>query len=194
MPSYDAATALIVVDFQNDFADPKGNLYVKGAEKLLAPLNDEIRRARVAGALIVYSQDWHPPSTPHFAKDGGVWPVHCVAHTWGAELAPGLDVAGEIVRKGAGGEDGYSAFGVRDPVNGEGRPTELPALLRERGVRRVAVAGLATDYCVKETGLDALRLGVETLILGKLIGGVDLDPGDSERALETLRAAGATVA
>lgn len=192
MPEYDAHTALIVVDVQNDFADPKGSLYVKGAESLLAPLNAEIRRARAADALIIYSQDWHPASTPHFAKDGGIWPVHCVADTWGAELAPGLEVEGEIVRKGAGGEDGYSAFGVRDPVSGEGRPTELPDLLTERSIRRVVVAGLATDYCVKETGLDACRLRFETVILANLTAAVDLQPGDGERALAALREAGAT--
>lgn len=115
----------------------------------------------------------------------------CRGHL-GAELAPGLEVEGEIVRKGAGGEDGYSAFGVRDPVSGEGRPTELPDLLTERSIRRVVVAGLATDYCVKETGLDACRLRFETVILANLTAAVDLQPGDGERALAALREAGAT--
>src|SRR5439155_20436555 len=114
MPAYDASTALVVVDVQNDFADPKGSLYVRGGERVPAAANGEIARARAAGTLVVYTQDWHPESTPHFAKDGGIWPVHCVGGTWGAEFHPNLDVAEDavVLRKGTGGEDGYSAFTV----------------------------------------------------------------------------------
>ena len=95
MTDYDARTALIVVDVQNDFADPKGSLYVSEGERVVPLINDEIERATEAGALVVYTQDWHPESTPHFAKDGGIWPVHCVRDTWGAELHPDLRVTGE---------------------------------------------------------------------------------------------------
>src|SRR5262245_28482667 len=153
---YDPRTALVVVDVQNDFADPDGSLFVRDAESVIDVANGEIDRAREAGALVVYTQDWHPADTPHFAKDGGTWPVHCVAGTWGAELHPRLAVApdAERVRKGTRGEDGYSGFSMADPTTGERSSTGLDELLRGRGVERVVVLGLATDYCVKETALD----------------------------------------
>ena len=190
---YDAHTALVVVDVQNDFAHPEGSLYVAGAEEAIAAVNGEIERAREAGALVAYSQDWHPEHTPHFARDGGIWPVHCVGDSWGARLHDDLQVAPDAprVRKGTGGEDGYSAFTVRDVRGGEATPTELEGLLRERGAARVVVAGLATDYCVKETALDSVRLGFETMVLSGAIRAVDLAPGDGERALAAMREAGA---
>lgn len=190
MVDYDRQTALIVVDVQNDFADPKGSLYVPGGEQVVPVINREVERARRAGALVVYTQDWHPPSTPHFQKDGGLWPVHCVQDTWGAQFHPDLRVEGPAVRKGTGGEDGYSGFTARDPVTGQEKDTGLEALLRERGIRRVVVVGLATDYCVKATALDAVRKGFETRVLREGVRAVDLKPGDGERALEELRAAG----
>jgi nicotinamidase/pyrazinamidase len=191
---YDERTALAVVDVQNDFADPAGGLYVREGEKTIPFVNDEIRRARSAGAVIVYTQDWHPETTPHFAKDGGVWPVHCVRETWGAAFHPDLDVTEAlVVRKGSGGEDGYSAFSVADPLTGERSGTELDALLRERGVERVVVAGLATDYCVKETAFDALARGYSTTVLRDGIRAVDLQPGDGDRALAEIRDAGAAI-
>ncbi len=190
---YDPTAALVVVDAQNDFADPAGSLPVPGGEAVVSAANAEIAAARAAGAFIVYTQDWHPASTPHFAKDGGVWPVHCVAGTWGAALHPVLDVDGPLVRKGSAGEDGYSGFSMRDPVTGATVPTELDGLLRERGIRRVIVVGLATDYCVKATCLDARALGYETTVLRAAIAAVELRPGDGERALDEMRAAGAAV-
>jgi nicotinamidase/pyrazinamidase len=193
MADYDRSTALLVVDLQNDFADPAGGLYVRGGEEVLALANREVARATGAGALVVFTQDWHPPSTPHFAKDGGTWPVHCVADTWGAELVDGLDVAGPVIRKGAGGEDGYSGFSMRDPVTGDQGSTGLADLLRSRGVERVVVAGLATDYCVRETALDALRLGFATTVLAEAVRAVDLVAGDGDRALDELARAGADV-
>lgn len=193
MPRYDARTALLVVDVQNDFADPRGALSVAGGVDVVAAANREIEHAEAAGALVAYTQDWHPPDTPHFEKDGGIWPVHCVQDTWGAALHPDLRVAGPVVRKGVNGEDGYSGFTTRDPVTGSTTPTELARLLRERDVERVVVVGLATDYCVKETALDAARLGWETCVLADAIRAVDLRPGDGSRALDALRAAGATV-
>ena len=93
-PRYDPKAALVVVDVQNDFADPQGSLFVQGAASILPMVNSEARLAREAGALVVYTQDWHPESTPHFAKDGGIWPVHCVGGTWGADFHPALDVDG----------------------------------------------------------------------------------------------------
>ncbi len=193
MATYDSATALVVVDVQNDFADPKGSLAVRGGEEIIPRLNDEVRQAREAGTLVVYSQDWHPESTPHFQSQGGPWPKHCVGGTWGAELHPALEVGPEAprIRKGTGGEDGYSAFTVADPTSGEKQPTDLEPLLRERGIRRVVVGGLATDYCVKATALDARRLGFETLVLTGATAAVDLQPDDGQRALAEVAEAGA---
>jgi nicotinamidase/pyrazinamidase len=193
MADYDPTTALVVVDVQNDFADPAGGLAVPRAARILPRVNAQVERAVTSGALVVYTQDWHPESTPHFAKDGGIWPVHCVADTWGAELHPDLLVEGPIVRKGSNGEDGYSGFTMRDPSSGEERPTELEGLLRDRGVTRVVVCGLATDYCVNATALDAQRLGFETQVLVSAIASVDLKPGDGERALDEMAAAGVEV-
>jgi nicotinamidase/pyrazinamidase len=191
MADYGNQTALIVVDVQNDFADPAGSLSVSGGMEVVAFANDQIAAAEAAGALVVFTQDWHPPSTPHFVKDGGTWPVHCVADSWGAELAPGLRVRGPVIRKGTGGEDGYSGFAVRDPTNGVERETELPGLLGDRGVERIVVIGLATDYCVKETALDALRRGFPTVVLSEGVRAVDRAPGDGDRALDELADAGA---
>lgn len=193
MAKYDAKTALIVTDVQNDFADPSGSLYVAGGEEVVPEANREIERARAAGALVVYTQDWHPEHTPHFQQDGGTWPVHCVRNTWGAQFHPGLKVEGEVVRKGTGGEDGYSGFTVRVPHTGEEKPTDLESILRERGIERLVILGIATDYCVKETTLDALRKGFETMVLRRGVRGVDRNEGDSDRALEAMRAAGAHV-
>ena len=193
---YDRTTALLVVDVQNDFADPAGSLFVQGAGRVVGTVNREVERAAEAGALVVYTQDWHPESTPHFEKDGGVWPVHCVGDTWGAELHPGLRVEedGEVVRKGTGGEDGYSAFSVRDPQSGEVAGTGLDELLEGRGTERVVVVGLATDYCVKETALDATSRGLRATVLRDAIAAVDLEPGDGERALAEMAEAGVELA
>jgi len=189
---YDPRTALVVVDMQNDFADPKGSLSVSGGEAVVAVVDREILMATAAGATVVFTQDWHPEVTPHFAKDGGIWPVHCVADTWGAQLHPDLRMPDRatVVRKGTNGEDGYSGFTMRDPLTDETIPTELEPLLRERGIERVVVVGLATDYCVKATALDARRLGFETALLTDAIAAVDLEPGDGERAVDEMRDAG----
>src|SRR5205807_5166286 len=126
---------------QNDFADPSGSLYVKGGEHVVDAVNEELASATAAGATVVYTLDWHPPVTPHFQKDGGLWPVHCVAGTWGSRLHPGLTVApgSELVRTGVGGEDGYSGFTEREPLTGEEHVTRLDDILRRRGVARVVV-------------------------------------------------------
>jgi nicotinamidase/pyrazinamidase len=194
MTDYDARSALLVVDVQNDFADPGGSLYVKGGEAVVPFANAELARARRGGALVVFSQDWHPPSTPHFQTEGGVWPVHCVRDNWGAAFADRLDVgAAPLIRKGSGGEDGYSAFSARDPRTGDQSATELEALLRDHGIERVVIVGLATDYCVKETALDASRLGFAVTVLAAGVRAVDLAAGDGERALAAIEAAGGHV-
>jgi len=194
-PRYDDRTALIVVDVQNDFADPDGSLSVAGGAGAIPFINDEIADAVSAAARVVYTQDWHPATTPHFAKDGGVWPVHCVGDTWGAELHPDLDVLPDAprIRKGTAGEDGYSAFTVRDPETGEESPTGLADLLREQQVDRVVIIGLATDYCVKSTALDAVGERLETTVLADGVRPVNLAAGDGARAVAEMVLAGVAV-
>jgi len=189
---YSPTTALIVVDVQNDFADPAGSLWVQGGTDIVPVVNEAIAVAKSAGAVVVFTQDWHPASTPHFQKDGGIWPVHCVGGTWGAELHPDLNADADAprVRKGTNGEDGYSGFTMRDPVTGETKPTELEGLLRERGVDHVVVCGLATDYCVNATAIDAIRLGFDTYFLEDGVRAVNLKPGDGERATDAMLNAG----
>lgn len=190
---YDARTALLVVDVQNDFADPAGSLYVPDGEAVVPVINAQIAKAQAAGGGVFYTRDWHPPHTPHFKPDGGPWPVHCVQGTWGAAFHPALEVNGPVVSKGSEGEDGYSGFSVRDPRSGAGQATGLDALLRARGITTVVVTGLATDYCVRATALDALALGYRVVVLTTAVRAVDLGPGDGARALAQLTAAGAQV-
>lgn len=193
--SYDPRTALVVVDVQNDFAHPDGSLYVDGGDHVIGTINAQVTDARAAGALVVYTQDWHPQHTPHFDTDGGTWPVHCVQATWGADFHPSLDVLGDapVVRKGTDGGDGYSGFTVRDPTSGEESPTDLDALLRDHGVERVVVCGLAQDVCVQATVLDAIAKGYATVVLAAGTRPVELQPGDGDAAMDAMRAAGATV-
>ena len=191
-PRLDAATALLVVDVQNDFADPGGGLYVREGEQVVPAVSELVVAAQNAGATVVYTQDWHPASTPHFAKDGGIWPVHCVGETWGAELHPQLLVKGPVVRKGTSGEDGYSGFSMRHAVSGEAVPTQLQSLL-DPSIQRLVVVGLAGDYCVKETALDGVRLGYAVEVPLALTRFVELAEGDAERSVEEMRAAGVTV-
>lgn len=186
-------TALLVVDVQNDFAHPDGSLYVSGAEAAIAAIHDEILAAEEAGAPIVYTADWHPPVTPHFADHGGVWPVHCVADTWGAAFHAALPVHGPVVRKGVDGQDGYSGFSVRDPESGETEDTELHRLLQERDVHHLLVTGIATDVCVAATVADARRLGYEVTVLAAATAGVEMQDGDIDAALAAMRAQGAAV-
>jgi nicotinamidase/pyrazinamidase len=195
MIDYGPGTALLVVDVQNDFADPKGSLHVAGAEAILPVVNEQVALARTGRALVVYTQDWHPRHTPHFARDGGTWPVHCVGETWGAELYPTLDcpAGSPLIRKGTQGEDGYSAFTMRDPDTGATVPTPLATLLHEAGVDTVVIVGLATDYCVRHTALDAVGLGLHATVLTDAVAAVNVTPDDGERALADLADAGVVV-
>ncbi|MFK8023155.1 MAG: isochorismatase family protein [Ilumatobacter sp.] len=194
---YTATTALVVVDMQNDFGHPDGSLFVDGAADIVGPINDEIERANAGGATIVLTQDWHPASTPHFIDDGGVWPTHCVAGTWGAELVDGIDPnhrASGVIRKGTNGEDGYSAFAMREPGGTVDIPTGLAGMLRERNVGRVVVVGLATDVCVAATATSAAQAGFDTTVLWDATKPVF---GDDAEQLGTVRsdlaAAGVTL-
>ncbi len=194
MPTFDPRTALIVVDIQNDFAHPDGSLYVNGAAEVINHANTAIRQAAESGALIVYTQDWHPEHTPHFEPDGGLWPVHCVADTWGALFHDDLEInAEEIVRKGVDGADGYSGFTTRDPQTGDKTPTILESLLRSAGIKRCVVLGLATDYCVKETAADARRLGFSVIVPTAGIAAVNLQPDDGKTALSELAELGVNI-
>jgi nicotinamidase-related amidase len=178
------ARALVIVDFQNDFTPPSGSLAVPGGDAIAGRVD---QLARSGGFdLVVATRDWHPADHGSFAAQGGPWPEHCVQGTEGAELHPGLDRAlvDVVVDKGQDRDtEGYSAF----------EATGLGDLLRERGVDHVTVVGLATDYCVKNTALDALQGGFGVTVDPTAVRGVDVSPGDSDRALEELRAAGASI-
>ena len=192
---YDNTTALIVVDVQNDFADPAGSLYVPGGEESVEFINEQITKAQQAGARLAYTQDWHPEETPHFQDFGGIWPVHCVGGTKGAEFYPSLEVVEDAdqIKKGTGGEDGYSGFSMRDPETGEESSTGLADRLKEAGAEKVVIVGLALDYCVRESALDAVRLGFDTTLLADGTRAVNLSPGDGSRAISAMVEAGVTV-
>ncbi len=177
------AEALVIVDFQNDFT-PGGALAVPGGDAVADHLNELAADPRFD--LVVATRDWHPPDHGSFDSEGGPWPIHCVQDSDGAELHAALDRASidVVVDKGQNpNTEGYSGFDE----------TGLERLLRERGIDRLTIAGLATDYCVKNTALDALRHGFEVTVDSDGVRGVDVQPGDSERALDELRAAGAEV-
>jgi nicotinamidase/pyrazinamidase len=176
--------ALVVVDVQNDFC-PGGSLAVERGDEVVGPLNRLMREFLERGEPVFKSRDWHPPVTKHFAAYGGTWPVHCVQNTRGAEFHPGLldDPRVQIISKGLGDEDQYSAF--------DG--TTLAEQLRAQGVKEVWVGGLATDYCVKNTVLDALRAGFKVKALTEAMRAVNLQPGDDARAVEEMRRAGAEI-
>lgn len=190
---FNSTTALIVVDMQHDFADPSGSLYVKDGEQTLAGILEQIRGTVEAGGLVVYTQDWHPEHTPHFAVDGGIWPVHCVMGTPGAELLPGLAIEGPVVRKGSGPEDSYSGFSVLDLETGATAGTELSTILDENGIMAITVVGLAGDWCVKATAIDGVALGYRTTVPLWLTRFVELNPGDTDAAIAAMTAAGVSV-
>jgi nicotinamidase/pyrazinamidase len=176
--------ALIVVDVQNDFC-PGGALAVAEGDQVVAPLNKLIDEFLQRGEPVFKSRDWHPEKTKHFAAYGGTWPVHCVQNTKGAEFHPDLidDIHIRTISKGLGDEDTYSAF--------DG--TDLALQLRRLGIEEVWVGGLATDYCVKNTVLDALKEGFQVKALKNAMRAVELKPGDGERAIEEMRHAGAEI-
>ena len=177
--------ALIIVDYQNDFTPPHGALAVPEGDRIAGRINELAASGEYD--LVVATRDWHPPDHGSFEAQGGPWPVHCVRDTEGAQLHPDLDVSAidEVVDKGADpATEGYSGF--------DG--TALAGVLREHGIDHVTVVGLATDYCVKHTALEALREGFPVTVDTTAVRGVEVEPGDSERALAELRAAGASLA
>lgn len=192
-PNFSPSHALIVVDMQHDFADPSGSLYVSGGEEIVTAIAAAADAAVAADATVVYTQDWHPEHTPHFQQDGGLWPVHCVAESAGAELVPGLPVLGPVLRKGTGAEDGYSGFSEVDLDSGTTVGTDLSVILDEAGIMNITVVGLAGDWCVKATAIDGAELGYTVTVPLSLTRFVELNEGDTERAITAMRAAGVTV-
>jgi len=180
----DKKRALLVVDVQNDFC-PGGTLAIAHGDEVVAPLNKLIDEFLRQGEPVFKSRDWHPEQTKHFAAYGGTWPVHCVQNTKGAEFHPELmdDIHIRVISKGLGDEDCYSAF--------DG--TTLALELRRLGVEEVWVGGLATDYCVKDTVLDALKEGFRVKAVENAMRSVELQPGDGERAIAEMRAGGAAI-
>jgi nicotinamidase/pyrazinamidase len=175
--------ALLIIDFQNDFC-PGGALPVPHGDEIAPRVKELIDSGRFD--LVVATRDWHPPDHNSFEEQGGPWPPHCVQGSEGAELHSSIDRSkiDVVVDAGFRSElEGYSGF----------EETSLEAVLRERGIDKVTVVGLATDYCVRATALDALRDGFEVTLDSAGVRGIDVQPGDSDRALDELRAAGATV-
>ena len=176
--------ALIVVDVQNDFC-PGGTLAVERGDEVIEPLNKLIRQFLDRGETVYKSRDWHPLTTKHFEKYGGTWPVHCVQNTQGAEFHRDLidDPRIKIISKGLGDTDCYSAFDE----------TDLEDALRKEDVDEVWIGGLATDYCVGSTVIDARKKGFKVKVLVDAMRAVNLRPGDEERAIDQMREAGAEI-
>ncbi|MBS7605315.1 MAG: nicotinamidase [Candidatus Bathyarchaeia archaeon] len=175
--------ALIIVDVQIDFC-PGGALPVPEGDKIVPVINEYIRKFKTAGALIVATRDWHPPNHISFRSQGGPWPPHCIQGTRGAEFHPDLRLpeGALIISKATDPlKEAYSGF--------EG--TDLTDKLREAGAKRVFVGGLATEYCVKNTVLDAVERGFETFLLEDAVRGIDVKPGDVERAIKEMLERGA---
>jgi len=172
--------ALVVVDPQNDFL-PGGTLAVSEGNRIFDPIN----RMMPLFSYVVATRDWHPPHHKYFQKHGGPWPFHCLEHTEGAEFSPRLDASqiDDVISKGIDPEtDGYSGFAGTDLVH----------RLRAHGIERVFVCGLATDYCVKATALEAKEHGFQTIVLTDAIAAVNVKPEDERKALDELAAAGIT--
>lgn len=178
--------ALLIVDVQNDFC-PGGALAVPNGDEVVKPLNRMVNLAKKNGWLILASRDWHPAVTIHFKDYGGIWPVHCVQNTKGAEFHPDLNATDAVIISKATrpNEDGYSAF---DGKTDKGDP--LDDFLKKNGVEEIYIGGLATDYCVKASVLDAIKRGFTTYLLLDSCRAVNLKPGDGEKAVDEMKLAG----
>jgi nicotinamidase/pyrazinamidase len=177
----------LVVDVQNDFC-PGGALGVPGGDRIVPRVNRTIELFERRGLPILATRDWHPKVTKHFKEFGGAWPPHCIQGTKGARFHPDLRLPKDVVilSKGMDPEqDSYSGF---QAYNGQGR--DLESVIRDLGADEVYLCGLATDYCVRATALDAMRRGIRVRVLEDAIKGVDVKPGDSEAAVREMRAAG----
>jgi nicotinamidase/pyrazinamidase len=178
------AEALLIIDFQNDFT-PGGALPVAHGDEIADHINELAGSGRFD--IVIATRDWHPPDHSSFEAHGGPWPPHCVRGTRGADFHPKLDRAHVDLVIDTGttpDKEGYSAF----------EDTDLATILRERGIDKVTVVGLATDYCVRASALDALSAGFDVTVDTDGVRGVEVNPGDSERALAEVREAGGTAA
>jgi nicotinamidase/pyrazinamidase len=176
--------ALLIIDFQNDFV-PGGALPVPDGDKIAPRVGELVDSGDFD--LVVTTRDWHPPNHLSFKEQGGPWPPHCVQGTEGADLYPGFDHSriDHMVDVGSEPEhEGYSGF----------EHSDLEERLREHGIEELTVVGLATDYCVRASALDALRLGFGVTVDPAAVRGIDVEPGDSERALQEIEAAGGAIA
>ncbi|HHX10080.1 MAG TPA: nicotinamidase [Firmicutes bacterium] len=181
---------LVVVDVQNDFC-PGGALGVAEGDRVVPVLNSWIRGFQEQGLPVVYTQDWHPRDHMSFVENGGIWPPHCVQGTQGAHFHPDLVVRGEICRKGfVSNKEAYSGF---DGKVGALDGPSLEKWLKQKGVKRIYVGGLATDYCVRATVLDGIRCGFEVVVLKDAVRAVDVNEGDGQKALAEMVDAGAVV-
>lgn len=181
-------SVLLIVDVQNDFC-PGGALGISGCDQIVPIINRYIAYFTARDLTVVASRDWHPPVTKHFKDFGGIWPVHCVQGSEGARFRADLRLPPEtlVFSKGIDPErDDYSALHARNETG-----TLLPEFLNQAGLRHIHVCGLATDYCVRQTALEGVRQGFSVTVLADAVWGVDLVPGDSERALAEIQAAGA---
>lgn len=184
-------SALLLVDIQNDFC-PGGALAVPEGDRIVPLANWYARLFERRGLPVFASRDWHPAQTSHFQAGGGLWPPHCVQGTWGADFHPQLSLPPDavVVSKGMDpAEDSYSAF---QAVTADGE--SLAQALGDRGVGRLFVAGLATDYCVQASVVDALRSGFQAVLLEDAVKGIDLNPGDIARAVADMEENGARTA
>lgn len=182
---------LLVVDVQNDFC-PGGALPAPDGGRILSALNRHLAAARALGIPVYASRDWHPPITGHFKAYGGEWPPHCVQGTTGAQFHPGLMLPVDVVVISKGDNPdrpGYSAFEGRTPQG-----NTLLGDLQDHQIDSLYVAGIATEYCVKATVMDALAAGLRVTVLPDAVAAIDTHPGDADRALEEMSKAGAVIA
>jgi nicotinamidase/pyrazinamidase len=179
--------ALIIVDVQNDFL-PGGSLAVPDGDAVIAPINRYAALFSKQSLPVIATRDWHPQDHCSFKSGGGPWPPHCLAGSWGAAFPAGLtmpDTATTVISKATDSDrEAYSGF----------EDTDLAEQLRAKGVKRVFVVGLATDYCVLATVKDALAHGFDAVVLIDAVHAVDVTPGDGERAIREMRTLGATLA
>tara|TARA_B100000029_G_scaffold512514_1_gene609355 strand:- start:5182 stop:5760 length:579 start_codon:yes stop_codon:yes gene_type:complete len=175
MIQYNKYVALLVIDFQNDFSDPQGAHYIPGASEIISHINAEINLCHVSGGEVIYTQDWHPPTTKHFASHNGRAGEHCVRNSWGAQIHPDLEISGDVLRKGIDGEDAFSCFSVRDLESGVVKPTLMETLLRDRNIQKIVFVGLSTDFCIRDSAIEALSKGFEVAVVSSCVCSTNRD-------------------
>jgi nicotinamidase/pyrazinamidase len=175
--------ALLITDIQIDFL-PGGSLPVEGGNEIIPVVNNYIEHFEQASAHIIASRDWHPANHISFQSQGGTWPPHCVQNTEGAKFSPDLKLPDHTIVISKAADAKHEAYSAFDETN-------LDNDLRQLGIRRLFVAGLATDYCVVNTVLDALKLGFDAVVLTDATLGINLVPGDVDRAFQAMSKNGA---